>query len=73
MAIGFAAGPPTGRPVSDDLTEAEWLTAVWIAAGLTAAAPADFTGADELLTLAGFPFSGKIGGTIFTIGGVGGS
>ena len=58
MATGFAASPPTRRPVTDDLTEAEWLIAIWIAAGLTAAALEDFPGADELLALAGFPFAG---------------
>ena len=44
--------------MTDDLAEAEWLIADWAATGLTAAAPGDFTGADELLAFAGFPFAG---------------
>lgn len=69
--------------MTDDLAEAEWLIAVSTAAGLTVAAPEDFTGADELLALVGnpcaggmvlVPFGGKTGGGVrVEAGGVGGS
>ena len=63
MARGFAAllvADASGLPLTDDLAEAEWLVAIWTPAGLTAAAPGDFTGADELLALAG-PCAGGMG------------
>ena len=66
MATDFTAGRPvllttpdaTGLAMTDDLAETEWLIADWTAAELTAAAPGEFTGADEMLALAGFPFAG---------------